>query len=699
MAELLLELFSEEIPARMQLRAADDLKRLVTASLKKAGLEFSEANAYVTPRRLALVVDGLPKAQPDVSEERRGPRADAPEKAMQGFLGSVGLTLDQCEKRETKKGEFWFAVIEKKGRPTMEVLKETLPEAVNALPWPKSMRWGSHEPRWVRPLHSIIALFGNEVVPFSYGSIESGKQTRGHRFMAPDAFEVKGFEDYKAKLRAAKVILKTDERREFIKEQAKALASEENLFVVPDENLFTEVAGLVEWPVVLMGKIDESFMDVPPEVLTLSMATHQKYFSVIDREGQLASRFIVVANREGSDGGKAITAGNERVLKARLSDCKFFWDQDRKKTLEDFLPSLKDIVFHAKLGTLDEKMVQVEELAVDLCAFIPGSDALRARRAAHIAKADLVSDMVYELPEVQGVMGRYYALHNGENSEVANAIAEHYSPLGPSDDCPSAPVSIAVSMADKIDTLAGFWVINEKPTGSKDPFALRRAALGVIRLILENKLRLPLRQAFLSSLSQITAVNPETGSMDKVPHETWEGVVDSLIEFFADRLKVHLKEKGVRHDLVSAVFALGNEDDMVRLLARVEALKGFLDTDDGANLLAASKRAGNILRIEEKKDSQSYEGTADPALFSLDEEKALHSALADVGAKNKNLLEQEDYVAVMGNLSVLRGPVDAFFDKVTVNSENANERVNRLKLLSQIRSALGEVAEFSEIEG
>ena len=683
----------------MQLRAADDLKRLIADSLKKAGLEFSKAEAYVTPRRLAVVIDGLPEAQPDVREERRGPRADAPEKAMQGFLGSVGLTLEQCEKRETKKGEFWFAVIEKKGRPTMEVLKETLPQAVNGLPWPKSMRWGAHEPRWVRPLHSIIALFGGDVVPFSFGPVDSGNQTRGHRFMAPEAFEVASFADYKAKLRQAKVILETDERREMIKERAKALASEKSLVVVPDENLFTEVAGLVEWPVVLMGNIDEAFMDVPSEVLTLSMATHQKYFSVIDRDGRLASNFIVVANREGSDGGRAITAGNERVLRARLSDCKFFWDQDRKKKLQDFLPALKDIVFHAKLGTLDEKMVQVEELAADLCHFIPGADPVLARRAANLAKADLVSDMVYELPEVQGIMGRYYARHNGENAEVANAIAEHYSPQGPSDDCPTAPLSIAVAMADKIDALSGFWVIDEKPTGSKDPFALRRAALGVIRLIIENNLRVPLRQAFLSSLSQITTVNNETGGLDKVPHDKWDAVVDSLLEFFADRLKVYLKEKGVRHDLISAVFALGDEDDLVRLLARVEALKGFLETDDGANLLAASKRAGNILRIEEKKDSQSYEGTADPALFSLDEEKALQEALADVGAKNKSLLEAEDYVAVMGNLSALRGPVDAFFDKVTVNSDKAEERMNRLKLLSQIRSALGEVADFSEIEG
>jgi len=699
MAELLLELFSEEIPARMQQRAAGDLKRLVTEGLKGAGLEFSSAEALVTPRRLAVVVDGLPTAQPDVSEERRGPRADAPEKAMQGFLGSIGMTLDQCEKRETPKGEFWFAVIEKKGRQTAAVLQEILAAAVTGLPWPKSMRWGDHDPRWVRPLHSIIALFDGAVVPFSYGPVSSGNSTRGHRFMAPDAFEVANFADYKAKLRDAKVLIDTEERKTIIAEGAKELAAGEGLHMMPDDGLLNEVAGLVEWPVVLMGSIDDAFMDVPPEVLTLSMATHQKYFSTVDREGHLAARFIVVANREGSDGGKAIVAGNERVLRARLSDCKFFWDQDRKKALDDFLPALSDIVFHAKLGTLDEKMVQVEELAADLCQFVPGSDIHKARRAAKLAKADLVTGMVYELPEVQGVMGRYYALNNGENAEVADAIAEHYSPLGPSDDCPSAPNSVVLAMADKLDALAGFWAIDEKPTGSKDPFALRRAALGIIRLIIENKLRLPLRQAFLSALSQITVVDSTSGKLEHVAQDKWAGLAESLLDFFADRLKVHLKEKGVRHDLVTAVFALGGEDDMVRLLSRVDALKDFLDSDDGANLLSASKRAGNILRIEEKKDKASYAEAADPALLSQDEERALHAALVEVVEKNREPLSDENYGIVMSNLSALRAPVDAFFEKVTVNSENPAERVNRLKLLSQIRSALGEVADFSKIEG
>ena len=684
MTELLIELFSEEIPARMQLTAAGDLKRLVTDGLKAAGLAFSKAEAYVTPRRLTLVVDGLPDAQPDVSEERRGPRTDAPEKAIEGFLGSIGMTLDQCEQRETPKGTFWFAVIEKKGRPAAEVLSEIVTDAINKLPWPKSMRWGAHQPRWVRPLHSIVCLFGDEVLDVEYGPVKAGKATRGHRFMAPDAFEVSGFNDYVAKLKAAKVILDTAERRHLILETAHKLAAAEGLTLKEDDKLATEVAGLVEWPVVLLGTIDDEFMDVPHEVLTLSMATHQKYFSTLDKDGKLANRFVLVANREGSDGGKAITAGNERVLRARLSDCKFFWDQDRKVTLESRIPRLEDIVFHAKLGTVAEKVERVADLAAALCQYIPDSNPDAAKRAAKLAKADLVSDMVYELPEVQGVMGRYYALHDGESLDVAEAVAEHYSPLGPGDDCPTAPISVAVAMADKLDTLAGFWSIDEKPTGSKDPFALRRAALGVIRLVLENNLRLPLLDVFGLALKSFNARG---------------GEAESLLDFFADRLKVHLKEQGVRHDLITAVFALGGEDDLVRLLARVEALGAFLDTEDGANLLAASKRAGNILRIEEKKDKTSYDGAVDTALLAQDEEKALAERLSDVIGKTGESVGNEDFAAAMGHMAALREPVDAFFEKVTVNADEADIRANRLRMLSSIRSALGEVADFSKIEG
>ncbi len=684
MTELLLELFSEEIPARMQLTAANDLKRLVTDGLKAAGLEFSKAEAYVTPRRLALVVDGLPDAQPDVSEERRGPKVDAPEKAIQGFLGSIGMTLDQCEQRETPKGTFWFVAIEKKGRPTAEVLQEIVSDAINKLPWPKSMRWGAHQPKWVRPLHSIICLFGGEVIKVAYGPVTSGKTTRGHRFMTPDAFEVSGFDDYVAKLKNAKVILDTAERRHIILETAHKLAAAEGLTLKEDDKLATEVAGLVEWPVVLLGTIDDEFMDVPHEVLTLSMATHQKYFSTLDKDGKLANRFVLVANREGSDGGKAIAAGNERVLRARLSDCKFFWDQDRKVTLESRVPALEDIVFHAKLGSVAEKVERVAGLAADLCQYIPNSNPEAAKRAAKLAKADLVSDMVYELPEVQGVMGRYYALHDGEALDVAEAVAEHYSPLGPGDDCPTAPISVAVAMADKLDTLAGFWSIDEKPTGSKDPFALRRAALGVIRLVLENDLRLPLLQIFGLALK---GFQPKGGE------------AESLLDFFADRLKVHLKEQGVRQDLITAVFALGGEDDLVRLLARVEALGEFLGSEDGANLLAASKRASNILRIEEKKDGVSYDGEVKLDVLSQDEEKVLVERLTDVGSQNAKALADEDFVGAMSQLAKLRAPVDAFFEKVTVNSDNGDERANRLRILANIRTALGGVADFSKIEG
>jgi len=684
MTELLLELFSEEIPARMQLTAAGDLKRLVTDGMKAAGLEFSKAEAYVTPRRLALVVDGLPDAQPDVSEERRGPKVDAPEKAIQGFLGSIGMTLDQCEQRETPKGTFWFVTIEKKGRPASEVLQEIVSDAINKLPWPKSMRWGAHKSKWVRPLHSIVCLFGGEVIDVVYGPVTSGKTTRGHRFMAPDAFEVSGFGDYVAKLKDAKVILDTAERRHIILETAHKLAAAEGLTIKEDDKLATEVAGLVEWPVVLIGTIDDEFMDVPHEVLTLSMATHQKYFSTLDKDGNLANRFVLVANREGSDGGKAIAAGNERVLRARLSDCKFFWDQDRKVTLESRVPALEEIVFHAKLGSVAEKVERVAGLAAELCQYIPNSNPEAAKRAAKLAKADLVSDMVYELPEVQGVMGRYYALHDGEALDVAEAVAEHYSPLGPGDDCPTAPISVAVAMADKLDTLAGFWSIDEKPTGSKDPFALRRAALGVIRLVLENNLHLPLLQVFGLALK---GFQPKGGE------------AESLLDFFADRLKVHLKEQGVRHDLITAVFALGGEDDLVRLLARVEALGEFLGSEDGANLLAASKRASNILRIEEKKDGVSYDGEVKLDVLSQDEEKVLVERLMEVGARNATALADEDFVGAMSELAKLRAPVDAFFDKVTVNSDNGDERANRLRILANIRTALGGVADFSKIEG
>jgi len=694
MAELFLELFSEEIPARMQTRASEDLKRLVTDKLKEAGLAFTAAAAYATPRRLALTVDGLPPAQPDVTEEKRGPRVGAPEQAVQGFLKSAGLaSLDQCEKRDTGKGEFWFAVVKKKGVKTAALLPALLTESFVALPWPKSMRWAGHHYRWVRPLHSVIATFDGMLIEGTIdlggGSIRFGCTTPGHRFLDPRPIKVAGFGDYRTKLREGYVIVDPAERRAAIKEQADKLAASAGLTVKPDDALLDEVTGLVEWPVALLGRIDEQFMDIPPEVLTTSMRVNQKYFTLLDKGSKLAPRFVVVANMQTKDGGKAIVAGNERVLRARLSDAKFFWDQDRKVKLEERVPALKDIVFHAKLGTVADKVSRMEALAAELVPFIPGADVDQVRSAALLAKADLTSGMVGEFPELQGVMGRYYAMHEGEKQAVADAIAEHYAPLGPTDRCPTAPISVAVALADKIDSLVGFFAIDEKPTGSKDPFALRRAALGVIRLIVENKLRLPLSTVF--SAAHQSYAN-QKAAFAALQH-------GDLLDFFADRLKVALREKGVRHDLISAVFALGGEDDLVRLLARVDALKRFLDSEDGANLLVAYRRASNIVRIEEKKDGKTYNSGVDGALLRQDEEKALYRALAASGEAGGLALDGEDFTGAMASLAQLRAPVDAFFDKVTVNTEDADLRANRLRLLSEIRATLNRVADFSRIEG
>ena len=721
MAELLLELLSEEIPARMQARAAEDLKRLVTAKLKEAGLSFDKAEAYVTPRRLALVVDGLPKKQPDVTEERKGPRVDAPDKAIQGFLRSVGLARNQVEARETPKGKVLFAVEHRTGRPTPDIVAEIIPEVIRKLPWPKSMRWGWGEPeagallnedgstlriegggkllldlpplRWVRPLHGILCLFDSAVVPFTFNGIDAGDSTAGHRFMAPGPIkDVTDLADYRDKLRAAYVMLRAAQRRARIAEQADELAAAEGLTVRPDPALVAENAGLVEWPVVLMGDIDPAFMDLPPEVLTTVMRNHQKYFALTDADGALAPRFLLVANIETSDKGKQIVAGNERVLRARLADAKFFWNQDRKRTLESRVAALGDIVFHAKLGKMSGKVERIQTLAAEIGARLSGCDPEQARRAGLLCKADLTTEMVGEFPELQGIMGRYYALADGEPREVADAITEHYAPLGPDDRCPTAPVSVAVAMADKIDTLIKLFAIEQKPTGSKDPFALRRAALGVIRLILENELRIPLRKIF-SQADFLHAEMPEGVAWDH------DEVVDDLLAFFADRLKVHLREKGVRHDLISAVFALTGEDDLVRLLARVEALGAFLASDDGEHLLTAYKRAANIVRIEEKRDGIPYNEAPVADLIRQDEEKELHASLAAAAKASSDLLAGEDFAGAMSELAKLRGPVDRFFDEVTVNCEEPKLRANRLRLLSEIRSTLDRVADFSKIEG
>ncbi|MBT4750460.1 MAG: glycine--tRNA ligase subunit beta [Rhodospirillaceae bacterium] len=722
MAELLLEILSEEIPARMQARAAEDLKRLVTDGLKSAGLEFENAAAYVTPRRLALVVDGLPTETPDISEERRGPKTDAPEKAINGFLGSVGLSLDQLEKRETDKGEFYFAAIEKKGEQTKDLLSGLINETLPKVPWPKSMRWADRSERWVRPMQGIVAVFDGGPVAVSFGAITAGATTRAHRFLTDTELTVTDFADYKKQLEVGHVILDAGERRQIIKAGAEKLAADAGLQLRDDPALLDEVAGLVEWPVPLMGSIDAEFMDIPPEVLTTTMRKNQKYFALEDKSGKLAPKFITVANKETPDNGAAITAGNERVLRARLADAKFFWDQDRRATLESRVDALQDITFHAKLGTLAEKMERVGALAAELSGAV-GADAEQAKRAAKLAKADLSTGMVTEFADVQGIMGRYYALADGEAPEVAEAIADHYRPQGPSDACPTAPVSVAVALADKIDTLLGFWAIDEKPTGSKDPFALRRAALGVIRLVMENDLRIELAAIFELHLKtvfkdklfhrlgerhdRVKEIDPDAEpSFEEAVHEstmfgakTYYIEVVDLMSFIADRLKVHLREKGVRHDLVSAVFALGGEDDLVRLLARVEALGAFLGTEDGANLLTAYKRAANILRIEEKKDGESYTRAPDASLLEQDEEKALYAALEKLSGEIPPILGEERFADAMKLLAGLRAPVDAYFDGVTVNCDDAELRVNRLRTLSQIREAMNNVADFSQIEG
>jgi glycyl-tRNA synthetase beta chain len=701
MPELLLELFSEEIPARMQARAAEDLKRLVSDKLKDAGLSFTKAEAYVTPRRLALVVDGLPEKQPDKIDEKKGPRVGSPDQAIAGFLKSAGLaSLDQCEKRTVGKAEFWFATLRREGQETLTLLSDMIESTISGFPWPKSMRWGAGKEIWVRPLHGIMIHFGGTPLSLARhvakrltgeGGLSFVAGTHGHRFLAPAEFAVKDFADYKAKLREAYVILDPAERREIIAREAAALAHKEGLTIKDDKALLDEVTGLVEWPVVLIGSIDPQYMDLPPEVLTTSMRAHQKFFALLKPDGGLAPRFLIVSNMEtDAQGKKNIVAGNERVLRARLSDAKFFWDQDRKVKLEARVPALGQRIFHAKLGTMGDKVARLQTLAAELAQYIPGADVDRVRSAALLCKADLSTGMVGEFPELQGVMGRYYALAEGEHADVAGAIRDHYSPLGPNDRCPSAPVSVAVALADKIDTLVGFFAINEKPTGSRDPFALRRAALGAIRLTLENKLRLPMLHVFYEALRLPSVVDNR---------EDEQRIARELLAFFADRLKVALREQGVRHDLIDAVFALGGEDDLVRLLARVEALKSFLASADGANLLTAYRRASNIVAIEEKKDGAKHDGPVDLALLTQTEETTLARLLDQAKAETKKALGREDFAGAMSALAGLRAPVDAFFDKVTVNVADARMRANRLRLLSDIRRTLGQVADFGKIEG
>jgi glycyl-tRNA synthetase beta chain len=689
MPQLLFELLSEEIPARMQAQAAADLKRLVCEGLGRLKLSFDRADAYVTPRRLALVVDGLPERRPDVIEERRGPRADAPQAAIDGFLRAVGMTLDQVEDRQTAAGRFLYATRTHRGGATAEALVEVLEAALAQLRWPRSMRWADHRVRWVRPLRSMLCLFGGERVAVNLGTVAAAATTRGHRFLAPAAFAVRDFAEYQAKLRGAKVIVDQGERRQRIVAEMQRLADAEGLTVRSDEALLDEVVGLVEWPAVLIGRIDPAFMDLPPEVLRTSMRTHQKYFALVDGQGRMAPRFVAVAGTETADGGRQVIAGNERVLRARLADARFFWDQDRRRTLASRVDKLGERVFHAKLGSERERAERIAALA-RVIAGHTGANADHAERAGRLSKADLTTEMVGEFPELQGVIGRYYALHDGEPADVADAIGDHYAPQGPGDRCPGAPVSIAVALADKIDTLFGFFAVGEKPTGSKDPFALRRAALGAIRLILENRLRIRLLGVF----DVAGEAYRQTGILEAGDHAGEE-----LLDFFADRLKTHLRERDVRHDLVAAVFAAGREDDLVRLLARVDALSDFLRTDDGANLLAALKRASNIVRIEEKRDGSTYDGETREALLVQAEEIGLHGELGRAQARIRDHLDGERFADAMSVVAALRPPVDRFFDRVTVNCEIAERRANRLRLLAGIRAALRQVADFSLIEG
>lgn len=830
MPDLLLELFSEEIPARMQARAAEDLKKMVTNRLVDAGLVYEGATALVTPRRLALAVQGIPVRQPDLREEKKGPRVGAPEKAVEGFLKSAGLaSLDQATiQKDPKKGDFYVALIEKPGRPAIDVLAEILPLVVRTFPWPKSMRWGTGRLTWVRPLHSIVATFGPEtedpdVVPFAVDHITAGDTTRGHRFLAPDVIRVKHFDDYVQKLEAAKVVADPARRRDIVLHEARQLAFAQGFELVEDQGLLDEVAGLVEWPVVLMGSFDPAFLKIPDEVIRATIRANQKCFVVRDpKTGKLAPRFILVSNTEAVDGGAAIVAGNERVIRARLADAKFFYETDLKTKLEDRLPKFSQIVFHEKLGTQGQRIARIERLAVELAPLV-GADVKKVRRAAALCKADLLTEVVGEFPELQGLMGKYYALAQGEDAAVAAACEEHYKPQGPADRVPTDPVSIAVALADKLDTLVGFWAIDEKPTGSKDPYALRRAALGVIRIVLENGLRLDMRHLIYLSLALLTYLgfrpehgyaslaatwdpqteeghktfwnhppyrpllnadsfidengdevalhqigDPDLGSIEedeenyasrvsayaefkrrlehidsgrgyfifddltgrRIETDTecalqhlvgesflrmaFDRLASNLLAFLADRLKVQLREQGARHDLVDAVLALGRQearsaagatgtqdaqDDLVLIVRRVEALAKFLDTEDGKNLLAGVKRATNILRIEEKRDGTRYTGAVDAGLLRDAEEWQLFRAIEAAQGEAEAAVAREDFSAAMRAMATLRPHVDAFFERVTVNADEAPVRANRLRLLDGIRAATLAVADFSRIEG
>lgn len=752
MADLLIELFSEEIPARMQARAREDLKKLVTDGLVEAGLTYSGAGSFSTPRRLTLTIEGLTAHSPTTREERKGPRTDAPQAALDGFLRSTGLTQDQLTARDDKKGQVWFAVIEKPGRPAAEIIAEVLGATIRNFPWPKSMRWGAGNLRWVRPLHSIICILTDEagatVVPFEIEGITAGNTTRGHRFMAPDAFTVTGFDDYAAKLRRARVMLDAGEREAAIRQEAANLAFARGWEIMPDDGLLSEVAGLVEWPVPLMGAIEDRFLTLPPEVLQTSMKEHQKFFSARNPKTGRIEGFVTVANIETPDHGETILKGNQRVLAARLSDAAFFYENDlreAKSGMADWAEGLKSVTFQSKLGSQADRIERIAALARDIAPLV-GADADQAERAARIAKLDLRSSMVGEFPELQGTMGRFYALAAGEAEAVADAARDHYSPLGPSDDVPTAPVSVAVALADKIDTLTGFWAIDEKPTGSKDPFALRRAALGVIRLVLGNKSRLGVNQFaanattrhYFQELQRFIAqdeseaneaaqwLGVETQLLRekrkeindlllssnereertrriveeiRVRNQEKSGNEQSLLAFLHDRLKVYLRDQGIRHDIIDAVLSLPGNDDLVLVVNRATALNDMLRTEDGKNLLQGLKRAGNILTQAEEKDGVEYSFGADVKFAETDEERALFAALDQADPAIRTAVKSEDFPAAMQAIAALRAPIDAFFEAVQINTDSQIIRRNRLNLLSRIRDAGRQIADFTRVEG
>lgn len=674
MPELLVELFSEEIPARMQRKAAEDLKKAVTNALVDAGLVYESAKAFVTPRRLALTVTGLPARSPDTREERKGPRVGSPQQAIDGFLKSAGLTSIAEAKIESdpKKGEFYVAHIEKKGADATEILATLLPKVITGFDWPKSMQWGDGGLTWVRPLRAITATFGAEneepvVIPFKSNTVTAGQTTYGHRFLAPQPIKVRRFDDYVQALEKAKVVLDIDRRKEIIRADADNLAFAQGLTVIHDEGLLEEVAGLVEWPVVMMGSFDPAFLEVPEEAIIATIRANQKCFCLRDSTDKLAPFFIITSNQVAADGGKTITEGNERVIRARLSDARFFYSQDLALPLEHGLPKLEQRVFHAKLGTEFQRVERLVKLSAEIAPLV-GANVEQAKRAAMLAKADLTTEMVGEFPELQGTMGRYYALAQGEPPAIANAIADHYKPLGPTDLVPGEPVAIAVALADKLDLLTGFWSIDEKPTGSRDPFALRRAALGVIRIVTDNKLRFPLK------------------------------VEADLLSFFHDRLKVTLRDAGARHDLVDAVIGK-DSNDMLEITERVDALSALLGSEDGKNLLAGYKRAANILAAEEKKDGKSFTAPVDPALLTLDAEELLAEAVASVDTHVAAKVVANDYPGAITALATLRQPVDAFFEAVLVNDPDAAVRANRLNLLAKLRDTMRLVADFSKVAG